>query len=126
MEHFTEDPSFTLLVAPKPGDLPDDVDHPEFSEYDADDDTELTSMHIARLQVIKPGETKFMIQNTHFHMAEDDELGFQVLSEFDDETLTERDTNGDMDLDISSDENDENPSNSDQSTRVALFLASHH
>ncbi|KAF9514037.1 hypothetical protein BS47DRAFT_1392783 [Hydnum rufescens UP504] len=102
MECFTEDSSFTLLVAPEPGDLPVDVDHPEFSEYDTDDDTELTSMHIARLQLISP-----------------------VLSEFDDETLTDRDANGDTDLDVSSDENDENPSDLDESTHVTSFPASH-
>ncbi|KAF9520669.1 hypothetical protein BS47DRAFT_1357463 [Hydnum rufescens UP504] len=103
MEHFMEDSSFALLVAPEPGDLPIDVDHPEFSKYDTDDNTELTSMHIAQLQLISP-----------------------VLSEFDDETLTDCNANGDMDLDVSSNENDKNPSNLDESTHVTSFPASHH
>ncbi|KAF9506758.1 hypothetical protein BS47DRAFT_1399248 [Hydnum rufescens UP504] len=126
MECFSEDPSFALLVAPEPGDLPVDVDHPEFSEYNSNDDTEMTSMHIAQLQLINPGKTKFTIKNTHFHMAKDNELGFQVLSKFDDETLTDHDANGDIDLDVSSDKNDENPSDSDESSHVTSFPASHH
>jgi hypothetical protein len=50
MEQLAKDPNFALQVASQASNLPDDVDHPQFSYYDADDDTMLSTWNINQLQ----------------------------------------------------------------------------
>ncbi|KAF9506281.1 hypothetical protein BS47DRAFT_1399626 [Hydnum rufescens UP504] len=102
MEQVAKDPSFALSAIPHPN-LPDDVDHPQYSDYNADDDTALSARNIAQLQALNPGNTQFTIWEMAFCMADDGEVGYQAISDFDNEILTDCDADGDMDPNGSSD-----------------------
>ncbi|KAF9509948.1 hypothetical protein BS47DRAFT_1319917 [Hydnum rufescens UP504] len=112
-ECFDEDPTFTLQVTPPSDPMIDDPEAQNM-DVDVDDDTALTPQNLARL-LLNPHHSqskrpsKFSLRSNIFTSNESNGDGYRVISQFDEEELTDNDTDGETDL--GSPENSENGNN---------------
>ncbi|KAF9502731.1 hypothetical protein BS47DRAFT_1403181 [Hydnum rufescens UP504] len=112
-ERFDEDPTFALQVTPPSDPMIDDPEAQNM-DIDVDDDTALTPQNLARLlldphcsQSKRP--SKFSLRGNIFTSNESNGDGYRVISQFDEEELTDNDADGETDL--GSPENSENDNN---------------